>query len=227
MDWAEQCAVVIPCLNEEARIGQVVSAVRRQLPSVIVVDDGSGDDTSTTAQAAGAEVVSLPHNRGKGAALRAGWRRARERGFNWALTMDGDGQHAPEDIPCLLDRAAETGAALVVGNRMGQAERMPWLRRQVNRWMTLRIARLVRVPLADSQCGFRLMQLEALERLQLTADRFLIESETLVAFVAAGHRVEFVPVQAISSNRRSRIRPLPDTGRWLAWWWRQRRRGVK
>src|SRR4030095_2689549 len=127
MDWARQCAIVIPCRNEAASIGEIVSAVRQQLPSVIVVDDGSTDGTAQRAIAAGAEALRHSANQGKGSALRTGWQRARDRGFAWALTMDGDGQHAPEDISAFLACAETTGAALVIGNRMNSASAMPWL----------------------------------------------------------------------------------------------------
>src|SRR5712692_11391577 len=91
MDWSARCAVVIPCLNEAGTIGSLVRKVRRQLPSVIVVDDGSTDETGKRAEAAGAEVVRHETTRGKGAALASGWQRAQARGFLWALNMDGDG----------------------------------------------------------------------------------------------------------------------------------------
>jgi glycosyltransferase involved in cell wall biosynthesis len=224
MDWARQCAVVIPCRNEAASIGKIVSAVRLQLPSVIVVDDGSTDDTAERAFAAGAETLRHPANQGKGAALRTGWQRARDRGFAWALTMDGDGQHAPEDISAFLACAETTGATLVVGNRMNGASAMPWLRRQVNRRMSRWLSNLTGVPLADSQCGFRLVNLEALGRLPLGTRQFEIESEVLVAFLRAGCKVEFVPIEVIYKSQASKIHPLRDSWRWLRWWRGQRRR---
>src|SRR5690348_9139729 len=98
MNWVADCAVIIPCLNEAATIGSLVRAVRQSIPTVIVVDDGSTDSTASLAEEAGAEVIRQTQTSGKGAALNAGWRRALERGFQWALTMDGDGQHSPGDI---------------------------------------------------------------------------------------------------------------------------------
>src|SRR5688572_653405 len=98
MNWPAVCAAVIPCLNEEAVIASVVTAVRVHLPVVIVVDDGSSDLTGRVAEQAGAEVLRQSFTRGKGAALQVGWRRATERGFGWALALDGDGQHSASDI---------------------------------------------------------------------------------------------------------------------------------
>ncbi len=179
-DWPAQCVVVIPSLNEAGTIGSLVRQVRSQLPFVIVVDDGSTDETGKLAEAAGAEVVRHETTRGKGAALASGWQRAQARGFLWALDMDGDGQHSPADIPAILARAGQSEAALVVGNRMAGPS-------------------------------------EALSQLKLRSHHFTVESEMMLAFAAAGHRIDFVPVEVIYEGERSRIRPLKDTWRWLRW----------
>ncbi|MCU0786257.1 MAG: glycosyltransferase family 2 protein [Verrucomicrobia bacterium] len=222
MDWTQKCAAVIPCYNEAARIGEVVAGVRRHLLTVIVVDDGSLDSTADTAMEAGAEVVRLPQNTGKGAALRAGWQHALDRGFTWALNLDGDGQHAPGDIPKFFQHVEQSRAAMVVGNRMDHAEAMPWLRRRVNHWMTRRLSRFTGVSLVDSQCGFRLLDLEVVARVPMTANHFEIESEVLVALLAARCPVEFVPVQVLYKSGHSKIHPLVDSWRWLRWWFAQR-----
>ena len=217
MDWARQCAVVIPCLNEAAAIESLVRQVREQLPTVIVVDDGSTDATGDVARRAGAEVLRHPHPQGKGASLETGLKRARELGFAVAIMMDGDGQHSPEDIPAFLQRAERSGAALIVGNRMADARRMPWLRRQVNRAMSWRLSRIAGHELPDSQCGFRLIQLEAWSKLRLQSRHFEIESEMLLAAVAAGYAVEFVPIRVIYKSEQSKIHPVRDTLRWFRW----------
>jgi glycosyltransferase involved in cell wall biosynthesis len=215
---------VIPCLNEAASIGPLVQAVRRHIPTVFVVDDGSSDATGAAGREAGAEVLRHESPRGKGAALRTGWQRARDKGFGWALALDGDGQHSPEDIPAFFECAARTLAALVVGNRMEEATLMPWLRRVVNRWMSRRLSRAAGVPLPDSQCGFRLMNLAAWAVLPIRTEHFEIESEVLLEFVAAGHHVEFVPIRVIYKSDQSKIQPWRDTVRWFRWRRRARRR---
>src|ERR1700722_4920353 len=217
VDWTRHCVVVIPCFNEARSIAMVVAEARRHLPNIIVVDDGSTDGTGLKAKAAGADVLRFDRNAGKGAALRAGWRHASQQGFTWVLMMDGDGQHAPEDIPKFLACAENSDAALVVGNRMGNPSAMPWLRRLVNRWMSRRLSYLAGVCLPDSQCGFRLAHLEPLMRLPMSARRFEIESETLVNLLVSGQRVEFVPIRVIYESERSNICPFTDTCRWLRW----------
>lgn len=216
-DWKRQCAAVIPCFNEAGRIGLVVEEARRHLPSVIVVDDGSTDATHDEAMAAGAEVLRCPANGGKGSALRAGWKLARAKGFTWALALDGDGQHAADDIPQFFDGAERRGARLIVGNRMGQGALMPRLRRWTNRAMSYCLSNLTGTALPDSQCGFRLIHLDTVLALSLVAKGFVIESEMLAAFLEVGERVEFVPIQVIYGPEQSKICPLFDTLRWMRW----------
>lgn len=222
MNWASDCAVVIPCFNEASAIAGVVRGAKRYLPTILVVDDGSSDSTASQAEQADARLVRHEANRGKGAALQSGCRWALERGFRWALTLDGDGQHSPDDIPLFLNCVQETGAALVVGNRMQNPASMPWVRRQVNRWMSWRLSRAAGQLLPDSQCGFRLMSLETWATLPITSSHFEIESEVLLEFAGAGCEIRFVPIQVIYKNQQSKIHPLHDTARWFRWW-RERR----
>ncbi len=210
--------MVIPCLNEAAAIAPLVAEIRQRLSTVIVVDDGSSDTTALLARQVGALVIQHAQSRGKGAALQSGCRHARELGFGWVLTLDGDGQHAPGDIPALLSVAEKTGAVLIVGNRMTNSATMPWLRRLTNRWMSRRLSRLTGRLLPDTQCGFRLIRLDAWSALALHTTHFEIESEMLVTFIAAGHAIEFVPVQTIYKQEQSKIHPLRDALRWFRWW---------
>jgi len=222
MNWKTQCAAVIPCLNEARNIAQVVAAVRRFVPTVFVIDDGSVDDTAAVAQKAGAQVIRNAAPEGKGSALQTGWRVARERGFDWALVMDGDGQHSAKDVAKFFEVAERTGAKLVVGNRMSEPKGMPLVRRLVNWWMSARISKLAGLSLPDSQCGFRLMNLEAWERLQVEASHFEIESEVLLAFARTGEVIEFAPIEVIYKSEQSKIHPVRDTLRWVKWWKRVR-----
>ena len=218
---AKNCAAVIPCFNEAAGIRALVPALRRHLPRVLVVDDGSTDGTGPLARAAGALVVRHARNWGKGAALKTGLGCALALGHEWAVALDGDGQHGPDDLAALFQCARATGALLVVGNRLtaGEARKIPWLRRQVNRWMSGQLSRRAGRLLPDTQSGFRLIHLATWASLPLRTQRFEVESETLLAFLAAGHRVEFAPVRVISSGRKSHIEPIADSVRWLKWWW--------
>ncbi len=212
------CAAVLPCFNEAGSIAGLVTALRRDIPSVLVVDDGSTDATSSLARNAGAGVVRHERNLGKGAALKSGLSRALMQGCEWAVTLDGDGQHAPEDLPALVRCADRTGALLVIGNRMNEARKIPWLRRQVNRWMSRKISQRAGRSLPDTQSGFRLIHLRTWAALELNTKHFEVESEMLMAFLATGRRVEFVPIRVIRSQRTSHIHPIADSLRWWRWW---------
>lgn len=218
------CAAVIPCFNEDRAIGPLVLAVRQQLSLVVVVDDGSNDLTALQAQNAGARVLRHQRNSGKGAALQTGLSHLLDSGYEWAATLDGDGQHDPADLPALLQCAAQTGALLVIGNRMPRAQAMPWARRWVNRWMSRKLSALAGRRLPDTQSGFRLIHLPTWETLRLAARHFEVESEMLMAFLAARHPVEFVPIRVRAAARKSRIHPLTDSLRW--WKWRRNFRGT-
>ncbi len=209
---------MVPCINEAATIGRVVGELRAFLPKVIIVDDGSTDATAVIATQAGAGVVRHSRNLGKGAALKTGFAAAIDAGAEWAVMLDGDGQHKPMDIPAILTCAQTTGAPLVVGNRMHDKRAIPWLRRQVNAGMSRAISRHLGHHLPDTQCGFRFVDLKVWRTLSIRSCHFEIESEMLAAFILAGCRVEFVPIQVVGCGPCSRIRPIRDTWRWLKWW---------
>jgi glycosyltransferase involved in cell wall biosynthesis len=227
MPPTDNCVAVIPCLNEEAEIAALVRSVRQPVRHVLVVDDGSSDQTSARAREAGADVIRHERPLGKGRSLIEGWQVATERGFTWAITLDGDGQHAPANIPAFLQQAEVTGAPLLIGNRMSRPDTMPPLRQWINRWLSMKISELTGRDLPDSQCGFRLVHLPTLAALPLRAEHFEIESEMIFQFARHGHAIGFVPIDVIYAAERSKIRPLLDTVRWWKWYFRARRELAK
>lgn len=224
MDWARIAGAVIPCRDEAQTIADVVRGVKAVLSKVVVVDDGSSDGTASEAAGAGAEVVRLGVNRGKGAALAVGLARLLEMGYEWGLVLDGDGQHNPAQAPRFFAAVERESARLVVGNRMAEAGQMPWLRLLVNRVMSRLISAGCGQSLPDTQCGFRLVQLGSWQMAGLRAERYQVESEWLVEFLARGWPVAFVPVSAVYKTGASKIHPVVDTVRWLQWLLRSRSR---
>ena len=214
--WRHKAVAVIPCFNEAANIAKVISGVQAHVQRIIVVDDGSDDGTAAASK--GAEVIRHPARRGKGEALKTGWLAAKE--AEWVLFMDGDGQHAPGDIPKFFAEAERSAAKMIIGNRMNSTCEMPIVRRFVNRWMSQRLSAACGCPVLDSQSGFRLVHLPTLLSLEIEPGNFEIESELILKFARAGARISFVPVQTIYGRTRSRIRPVNDSIRWFKWWFR-------
>jgi glycosyltransferase involved in cell wall biosynthesis len=210
----ETVLAIIPVYMEERFIGDVVSRVLDHVGSVLVVDDGSPDNTALTAQAAGATVIRHSTNRGKGAAIKSGLEHAAASGKPFFLFLDGDGQHDPADIPAFFDVMNESNADLVVGNRMTNLTAMPVVRRLTNKFMSWQIGAICKMPLPDSQCGFRLVRRDLLPLLNAQSDRFEFETESLILVARHGFRIKSVPIRTIYANQQSKIRPVHDTIRY-------------
>jgi glycosyltransferase involved in cell wall biosynthesis len=230
--------VVIPAHNEGPRIGAVVRTLIAQGLPLLVVDDGSSDDTGDAARAAGAPVLSLVPNRGKGAALKAGFRAvlgeesaavsavaSAQVGIRWdaILTLDGDGQHDPAETSALIDAWTSTGADLVVGAR--DYESMPPVR-----WFTNSVSRVLfswalgeRIP--DNQSGYRLRSRRLAEAALASPEQgFAFEVEEIAICVGRGYKLAWVPIKTIYGTETSDIKPWMHFVSFLRVTWRARRR---
>jgi glycosyltransferase involved in cell wall biosynthesis len=207
---------VIAAYREAEHIGAVVREVLGYGPKVLVVDDGSDDDTAALAEAAGAEVLRHPENRGKGAATQSGLNWARSHGYETAITLDGDGQHAPSDLPAFFQAYAEAGTAVLLGDRMANAESMPLVRRCTNAFMSWLLSRAAGVRIPDTQCGYRMFRCDVLPEVWPDSARFAAESEMLLDLAEQGVEMGAVPVATIYGEEKSKIRPLPDTWRFFS-----------
>jgi glycosyltransferase involved in cell wall biosynthesis len=198
---------LIPGFNEGPRIAEVVRGASAHLP-VVVVDDGSSDDTAAQARAAGATVIEQRPNQGKGAALRAGFRRALADGADGVLTLDADGQHDPAEIPTFLSAwAAEARPDLVIGRRNFRA--MPPIRRLSNVLGGWAISWAVGRPIPDNQSGYRLVSRRIMEA-TLASDEhgFEFEVEMITSCIRLGGTIVWVPIRTIYAGEPSHIRPL-------------------
>ena len=202
---------LIPAFNEAGTIAKVVSGVSPHVTAICVVDDGSTDSTADAARSAGAEVMVNPGNRGKGAAIRAGLARVLERHCTHVLLIDGDLQHLPEEVPLLIAEAERTGADVVLGERRFDRRAMPASRYHANRIGSLALSRFMGVAIRDTQCGFRLFKVDALRGLRLRARGYDIETEMLVKLKRRGARIARVPITAVYTGQRSKLRPVRDT----------------
>lgn len=208
--------VLIPAYNEEKMIGEVIRRLNEKKVRVLVVDDGSTDRTAAVAAAHGAVVLANEVNLGKGRSLKRGIEYLMgQDGVEAVITMDGDGQHNPEEIDRFV-AAMREGNNFVVGNRMFHPQGMPLIRVLTNRSMSLVISFLCRQHIPDTQCGFRLLRKNVLEDIFIVSKKFEVESELLLKAAQNGIPIASVPISSIYSRAGvSNIRPFKDTLRFI------------
>lgn len=212
MTQQPRVAVTIPAYQAAPSVGDVVERTLRLVPDVLVVDDGSDDDTEGVARRAGAEVIRVPTNRGKGHALETAFSELFGRGFSAVITLDADGQHLPEEIP-VLQGAAARGADLVLGTRDRLFDQMSRLRQHSNRLSSTAISLVAGQSLGDVQTGFRWYSKRLIEAVGFPEPRFEAESAVVVRAVRRGFRLVTVPVELGFADGRltSHFRPVIDS----------------
>jgi glycosyltransferase involved in cell wall biosynthesis len=206
---------IVPAYQASETVGPVVEGLRRHVPDVIVVDDGSTDRTAEVAGAAGAQVIRLPVNSGKGAAIRAGLAAVLPTKASHVVFLDADGQHDPGDLPALLD-AAISGDEFVIGSRMHESEGIPKVRLRTNEIGSRILTRMTGHEVEDGQSGFRVIAAPLLRRLSLSSKGYSIETEILLKAAPHVRRFRSVPVRAIYADAPSHYRPFRDT--WTVSW---------
>ena len=207
--------VIIPTYNESKAIAGLINQIRKLGLKVIIIDDGSKDDTVKIAASSGAEVLRNESNVGKGASLIKGYNFAFAQGFDAVISMDGDGQHSCSDIQAFIQKAEVSQSAVIVGNRMVMIKEMPALRVITNRFMSALISLIVKQQIPDTQCGFRLVRKEVLAQMDLSTSKYETESEVLIRAARLGFKIESIPVKTIYTGQKSQINPLIDTLRFL------------
>ena len=235
-DIRSQTAAIIPAYQDEKHIGDIVRRTRERLDHVLVVDDGSSDRTAQRAREAGAEVIIHDENRGKGEAIKTGlgyWLAVAPKAFGggelcreitWMSLLDSDGQHLPEEIDRFLGAAASaTQPTFLIGNRMANVTGMPFIRRVVNRYMSIQISHVCGQEIPDTQCGFRMLDRQLVPELLSGGTRFEYETEVLIIASRRGYRIESVPITTVYSDQVSKIHPMRDALRFLKLMWRYRK----
>ena len=205
--------VIIPAYNAAHTIRQVaLETLQAGLP-VVVVDDGSGDDTAAAISGLPVNLCRHPRNLGKGAALRTGFAWGAQHGFAGFVTLDADGQHDPAAIPALISTARERGLDLVLGSRQAQFEEMAGLRHYWNRFGAWCMKRRTGFDIDDSQSGFRYYAARMVRALELCATGYDLEMEILLKAWRGGFRIGSIPIPARVADGRatSHFRPVRDT----------------
>lgn len=210
-------AVLIPAFNASRTIFELVRRIAKliELQNIIVVDDGSSDNTSCLAREAGAVVLCHRENRGKGEALKTGFRHVMDGCYHGVISLDADGQHDERFIPLFLQIALQKKADILIGSRMDLVGQMPWIRVLTNRITSACISALVGQKIPDSQSGYRYIRTDVLKVLRLRTSHYETESEILMQAGRKGYRIDSVPISSIYGEEKSAIRPMRDTLRFI------------
>ena len=219
-----ECLVIIPAYNEEKNIFRLARDVQSLGFPLLVVDDGSKDATVAKAKDSGANVLVTEVNQGKGATLRRGFDWFLKNNYAAAIVMDSDGQHDPKELDLFLEALNRDRAQVVVGNRLGNPNSMPWIRRATNRLMSWIISSITKQSIADTQCGYRAMRREVLEKSLLKTSHFEIESEILLEAARHGFKIVSIPIRCVYRDEKSRINPFKDTIRFFGFLFKYLRR---
>jgi glycosyltransferase involved in cell wall biosynthesis len=219
---SSEILALIPAYNEATRLAPVVTGALSQLP-VLVVDDGSTDNTAAVADSAGAAVLPQIPNQGKGAALRAGFQRAIDEGYGAVLTLDADGQHDPAEIPNFLQAYRADRADLIIGSR--DFDQMPWVRRLANSLGRRAFSWALGQYVPDNQSGYRLISRRLMKAMLASGEQgFEFEVEMIVVCVQQGFKLDWVSIRTIYAGEGSHINPLQHTLNFLRVVWQTRQR---
>lgn len=205
--------VAIPAYNEEVSIGSIVLRAKTYADMVVVVDDGSTDNTGSVAMLAGAEVVVHENNRGYGAAIKTCFETARQLGAGAMVIIDADGQHDPMDIPRLIDEMKQSKSDVVIGSRFvngnGKKQKIPMYRKLGMKVLDTVTNIGTGIKISDSQCGFRAYSRQAIQKIQLNNSDMAAGSEILINAVANKLTISEVPISVrYDLGNSSTINPI-------------------
>jgi glycosyltransferase involved in cell wall biosynthesis len=214
--------IVIPAYNEAERVAAVIKASKAYGP-VLVVDDGSKDQTAEAAKNAGAEVIRQEPNQGKGAALVRGFKYGLEQGYDAIITLDADGQHDPEEIPLFMHDFATNGSDLIIGKR--DFSKMPFPRNITNQIGTWSFSDAMQQYIPDNQSGYRLHSRRLLEEALTSSEHgFEFEVEIILRCVLKGYKISWISIKTIyNTKQNSKINPLRHAWRFYRLVYRARK----
>lgn len=212
-----RCCVLIPTYNNTTTLKQVITEVLNYTSNIIIVNDGSTDTTSEILNDfRNLTIITFSKNKGKGTALKVGFKKAEELGYETAITIDSDGQHFPEDLPLFLkDLEENKQEILIIGSRKMDAPDIPEKSSVGNQFSTFWFWVLTGIKLKDTQCGFRMYPLKTINSLHLFTSRFELEIEVLVKAAWKGLEIKNLPVQVFYDTRErvTHFRPFWDVAR--------------
>lgn len=205
--------MLIPAYNAGEYLPDLLHLAKEYIPlhDIIVVNDGSDDDTESVVRSSGCMLLSHTKNQGKGAALRTGFDFVNSRQYDVVITMDADLQHQPKDIPRFIEEYSAHHLDIIVGNRLGAKKNMPLLRVMSNTITTFLVKARTGAAIADSQCGFRCIASGVLRKFRITTDGFEAETEFLIKAAASGCSFGSIPIESIYAGEKSSMTHLTTT----------------
>jgi len=204
VDYCKKIAALIPTFNEEKNIEAVIRDLKRYIQDIIVIDDGSRDQTAKIAKEAGAKVIYHKKNLGKGAALMSGFKYFLSNfpDSDALIILDGDGQHSSKEVDNFIRIFTETGADLILGARAINKEKMPILRRVGNFLISKLISKKISQKIKDSQSGFRLLSKKFLNKLDIKNQGYGVETEILIEAARKNFVIRELPIETIYLNKK-------------------------
>lgn len=215
-------AILIPAYNASQTLPELIRKIGDEFPckDIIVVDDGSQDDTIKVAIKAGVTLLGHPVNRGKGEALRTGFQYAVQNNYDFVITLDADLQHKPEELKLFVEVSQNGSYDLIVGTRDFSFKNMPFERVVTNFVSSAILTLLSGQKIRDSQSGYRMISSRILREVKLKCRKYDLESELLIKAGRKGFRIGLVPISTVYEGSRSFINPLVDTGRFIKICWK-------
>ncbi|MCK4384815.1 MAG: glycosyltransferase family 2 protein [candidate division Zixibacteria bacterium] len=219
---AKTFLVLIPAYNAGSTISELIEKTSEFVDKsdILVIDDGSKDQTFALAQRAGVVVLKHETNEGKGEALKTGFKYAQNKNYEALFTIDADLQHDPSSIRDFLQKANQNFSGIIIGTREINLKKMPLARWLTNNLCSAILSILSGQRIRDSQSGYRLISTQVLKRLKLKAKKYDLESEILVKAGRSGFKIDSVPIRTIYRGSKSFINPFVDTGRFIKLMWR-------
>jgi glycosyltransferase involved in cell wall biosynthesis len=212
----EDILIIIPAYNEEKSIENLLKELKKNFKNILVIDDGSTDKTKEIVQKEEVILISHKINKGKGEALKTGFKYAIEKNFPAVITMDGDGQHLPEEALKFVEKYKKNKkTGILIGKRDIFSRDMPLIRKITNISMSILISILSFQWIPDTQCGFRLIKTDVIKRIRLYTSHFETESEILIKACLKGIKIKSIPVTTVYREEKSKIKPLKDTIRFF------------
>ena len=206
----DNIVAIIPSYNEEKNIKKVIKNCKKYVHKIIVIDDGSTDNTFQVIQNMDVITIRNIENRGKTEAIKRGFKRGVKEGAYIFVLLDADGQHDPAEIPIFLKKIRD-GFDLIIGARKFERKKMPLLRILANSISSYLVSQICGIKIRDSQSGYRVLRKEIVEKITLTSNRFQVDTEMLIKAARCGFKIGFVPIETIYHyEAKSKVNQIID-----------------